>query len=282
MEFAGRVAVVTGAASGIGLGLARGAAARGMRVVVADVDEAALDAAASELADAGADVEAVIVDVSHAADVERLAERAFAAFGGVHLLCNNAGVGAGSSAWTSTYADWEWVLGVNLWGVIHGLRTFVPRMLERGELGHILNTASVAGLLPYFHSAPYQVSKHGVVALSEQLYYSLRHARADVGVSVLCPAWVRTQLVEHAQVRPADLQSLDADEPPSEADRRAMAQLQRLVESGIEPSELAEAAFQAIADGTFYIRTETDFDEAIRARMQAILDRTRPPKLPYV
>ncbi len=176
-DFRGKVAVVTGAASGIGRALAERCGREGMQVVLADIEEAALARAAAELKDAGAAVLAVHADVSKPADVERLASETLAAFGGVHLLCNNAGVGAGGAVWDSTQADWEWVLGVNLWGVIYGVRTFVPIMLRQDTDCHIVNTASVAGLLPYHFSAPYQVTKFAVVGLSENMYFPWRTSR---------------------------------------------------------------------------------------------------------
>ncbi len=168
-DFAGKVAVVTGAASGIGYALAERCVREGMKVVLADIEEPALAESARKLGAAGGTVVAVRTDVAQATDIEALARRTLEAFGAVHLLCNNAGVGAGGTVWESTLADWEWVLGVNLWGVIHGVRTFVPIMLGQNTEGHIVNTASVAGLLAYHPSASYQVTKHAVVALSDPL-----------------------------------------------------------------------------------------------------------------
>ena len=172
-EFRDKVAVVTGAASGIGRGLADRCVQEGMKVVLADIEEPALAQAESELKADGADVLAVLTDVSKASEVEALAQRTLEAYGAVHLLCNNAGVAAGSTAWESTINDWKWVLGVNLWGVIHGLQAFVPTMLEQDTESHIVNTASLAGLKSFFASAAYHVTKHAVVALSENLYYDL-------------------------------------------------------------------------------------------------------------
>ena len=173
-NFRGKVAVITGGASGIGLGLARKAASEGMRLVLADIEQGALDGAAAELRDLGAEVLPVRTDVSQLADVEALAEQAWARFGGVHLLCNNAGVGSsvGGSVLTGTIANWQWLLGVNLWGVIHGVHVFAPLLLEQNEPAHIVNTASVAGLIAG-HLGIYTVSKHAVVALSESLYEEL-------------------------------------------------------------------------------------------------------------
>ena len=178
-EFKDRVAVITGAASGIGRGLAERCAQEGMKVVLADVEEAALAQTALEFSAAGATLLAVRTDVSRAGDLETLAQQTLKAFGAVHLLVNNAGVGAGGTIWDSTLADWEWVIGVNLWGVIHGLRTFVPIMLAQTTEAHIVNTASIAGLLPYHPGASYQVTKHAVVALSEQLILFARHTASQ-------------------------------------------------------------------------------------------------------
>src|SRR5215213_2544837 len=211
-EFSGKVAVITGAASGIGRGLAEACAREGMKVVLADVDEAALAQAERELKDAGAEVLAVRTDVSKADDVEALARRALDAFGAVHLLFNNAGVGAGTTVWESTLADWEWVLGVNLWGVIHGVRTFVPLMLEQADECHIVNTASMAGLVSGPALGVYKVTKHGVVALSETLCCELAIMRSKIGVSVLCPGGVNTRIMDSERVRPAGLRNASAGE----------------------------------------------------------------------
>jgi NAD(P)-dependent dehydrogenase (short-subunit alcohol dehydrogenase family) len=205
-EFKDKVAVITGAASGIGRALAERCAHEGMKVVLADVDVDALATTVAALKATGAPVLAVVTDVSKAQDVDALAQRTLAAFGAVHLLCNNAGVWAGISAWDSSLADWEWVLGVNLWGVIHGIHTFVPLMLAQGTPGHIVNTASMAGLLTGRGPAVYRVSKHAVVALSEMLYHQLAHRGANVKVSVLCPGGVDTQIIDAARNRPESRQ----------------------------------------------------------------------------
>src|SRR5215469_10915747 len=204
-EFPDKVAVVTGAASGIGFALAERFAREGMKVVLADVEGDALARAEAELRGRGATVRAVRTDVRQAGEVAALAEQTLAAFGGVHVVCNNAGVVVFKSAWEHTLADWEWVLGVNLWGVIHGVRTFVPIMLRQGTEGHIVNTASMGGLVtgPFFGS--YIVSKHGVVALSEVLALELARIGAPVKVSVLCPNVVRTNLMDSARNRPLAL-----------------------------------------------------------------------------
>ena len=200
-EFKDCVAVITGAASGIGRGIAERCAQEGMKIVLADINEADLIRVEAELKATGAAVISVQTDVAKRSDVEALAQRTLDAFGGVHLLVNNAGVGAGSSVWDSTWNDWEWVIGVNLWGVIHGVKVFTPIMLAQHEACRIVNTSSKAGLIAYQPSAPYHVTKHAVVALSENLHRSLAEQKARVKVSVLCPGWVKTQIMSSARNR---------------------------------------------------------------------------------
>ena len=183
-DLPGRVAVVTGAAGGLGRAMAERFAAEGMRVVLSDIDRPGLDEVAAELGDAGAQVHAVAADVSAADDVGHLADEAFGRFGAVHLLCNNAGVVKSARAWDLTVDDWQWVLGVDLWSVVHGIRSFLPRMLAQGGSGHVVNTASMTGLLPMPRLAAYSTAKSGVVALSESLQHDLEAEGADIGVSV--------------------------------------------------------------------------------------------------
>src|SRR3954453_6260602 len=206
-SFQGKVAVVTGGASGIGRALAETFAGEGMQIVLADVQPEPLARVERALRDRGARVLAVQTDVSQAADVEALAAKTLEAFGAVHVVCNNAGVAVGKTTWEHTVADWEWVLGVNLWGVIHGIRTFVPIMLEQGTEGHIVNTASVAGLLASGFKPSYDVSKFGVVALSESLYRELEAIQAKVKVSVLCPGLVKTNIMASGRNRPGRLEN---------------------------------------------------------------------------
>lgn len=195
-EFKGKVAVITGAASGIGRGIAERCVSEGMKVVLADIDEANLSKAETELKTAGGTVLGVRTDVSKRSDVERLARQTLDAFGQVHLLFNNAGVAAGGAPWEATWNDWEWVTGVNLWGVIHGVKVFTPLMLAQNTECHIINTSSAAGLIAGGGSAPYAVTKHAVVALSESLYLTLEQRNSQIKVSVLCPGLVRTNIAD--------------------------------------------------------------------------------------
>jgi NAD(P)-dependent dehydrogenase (short-subunit alcohol dehydrogenase family) len=274
-EFRDKVAVVTGAASGIGRGLAARCVKEGMKVVLADVEEPALQQAAEELRAAGGRVLAVHTDVSKAKGVAALARQTLDAFGAVHLLCNNAGVAAGGSIWESTLADWEWVMGVNLWGTIHGLRTFVPIMLAQKTEGYVLNTASITGLLPYYHSAPYQISKHAVVALSENLHYSLQEQKVPIGVSVLCPGWVNTRIVEAGRNRPPELRNPMSGERPTPEQQAAYLEAVRTLQAGLSPEKVADLAFAGIREGRLYILTEAEFVPAIRERMEKMLQGHR-------
>lgn len=263
----GRAAVVTGAASGIGFGLSERFASEGMRVVMADIEEPALAEAAELLAGRGAEVLAVPTDVSQPEQVDALRDRALEAFGAVHVLCNNAGVaGLGATVWEVTRAEWEWVLGVNLWGVINGIRSFVPVLLQQ-DAAHVVSTASVAGLTAGV-LGPYSVSKHGVVALSEALYFQLQQQGPHVGVSVLCPGWVRTRIVDSERNKPAGLERR-TDMDPARAAAREMAR--QMIEAGMEPSQVAAHVVDAIRSQRFYVLTHPEMNEAIRGRAEEIL-----------
>lgn len=266
------VAVITGAASGIGRGLAERFAVEGMRVVLADVEEESLAKLAADLKDKGATILAVKTDVSNAAEVENLVVRTLDAFGGVHILCNNAGVVCNRLIWEHTLADWEWVLGVNLWGVIHGIRAFVPRMLAQGDACHIVNTASILGLVGGGGTGIYKVSKHGVVVLSETLADELAQKGANIQVHVLCPGWVRTGILDADRNRPDTLQNRETQMPSPLQTTGGSADARAEMEAGMSPAEVAAHVYNAIQTGTFYIHTHPEHKAEIRERMERILE----------
>ena len=282
-EFRYRVAGVTGAASGIGKAMAERFAAEGMKVVMADVEAPALDAAARELEDKGAAVFPYRADVSKAEDVEGLAKRVFDEFGEVHILCNNAGVGGGAGLmWDCTLADWQWVMGVNLWGVIHGVKFFLPRMIQQGTEAHVVNTASLAGLISGPGLAIYGVTKHAVVSLSETLFHELKLAGAKVRVSVLCPAWVNTKIMDSTRNRPDDLLN-KPEEEESLPGAEAMEQVVRgLLAQGLPPSEIGQKVFEAVRDEKFYILPHPQYTHMIRTRMEDILEGRDPTYTPMI
>ena len=277
-DFKDKVAVITGAASGIGLALAERCVQEGMKVVLADVEEAALAGATQTLRAAGAEVLAVPTDVSKAGDVEMLAERTLDVFGGVHLLCNNAGVGAGTTIWGSTLLDWQWVLGVNLWGVIHGVRVFVPIMLEQAADCHIVNTASVAGITSGPDIGIYRVTKHGVVALSETLHHELTEAGARVKVSVLCPGFVNTQIIDSDRNRPPELRDELADAEPIPEVEAMKEEMRQAISAGIPAAQVADRVFEAIRDEQFYILTHPELKPLVQLRMEDILLERNPQR----
>ena len=276
-EFSGKVAVVTGAASGIGRAMAERFAAEGMKVVLADVEKGALAQAAAEMKAGGATVLAVPTDVSRAADMAALARKTIDAFGTVHVLCNNAGVPpVVAPTWELTEADWQWVLGVNLWGVLHGIRVFVPIMLTQDSEGHVVNTASVAGLLSAPWAATYDVAKHGVVTLSESLHRELAAVGSKLKVSVLCPAWVKTQLMDGGRNRPAALRNQPG--PAAAAPQAALMEqaVRQLVAAGTEPAAIADRVLNAIMDEQFYILPHPEWKEQVRVRMEDIIEERNP------
>ena len=268
-ELRGKVAVVTGAASGIGLAVCRKAAAEGMRIVMADVEEPALKSAADDLAGQGADVLPVLTDVSEAASVIALRDAAVQQFGTVHLVHNNAGVSASGPVWSVPEVDWRWVIGVNLWGVVHGIRAFVPLLVDQGE-GHVVNTGSLAGLLTPPFMGVYNATKHAVVAISETLHKDLQVAGSPVGVSVLCPGFVRTGIGHSERNRPSW-----APAPPTDAG--ALLDVGRqLVAAGIDPAVVADAVFDAVKAGRFYIFTHPETKPAVAVRAKDILEERQP------
>jgi NAD(P)-dependent dehydrogenase (short-subunit alcohol dehydrogenase family) len=281
-DFEGKVAVVTGGASGIGLAMATRFAQEGMKIVLGDIEKPALEAAVASLRQQEFEVHGIITDVTQAASVENLARETIEKYGKVHVVCNNAGVG-GSRAlriWDATLDDWNWALNVNLWGVIYGVHTFVPLMLEQGEEGHIVNTASMAGLVQ--GNRVYSVTKHAVVALSEALYDGLLLEGGKVGASVLCPGLYFTNLSAAERNRPESLretpdQAKTTAADPAIAERAAM--LRDTI--GREPDDLAERVLQAIKDNQFYILTHDEYDDVIRERFENVLARRNPdPKGP--
>ncbi|HEV7735058.1 MAG TPA: SDR family NAD(P)-dependent oxidoreductase [Candidatus Binatia bacterium] len=271
-DLRGKTAVVTGGASGIGRAMAERFAAEGMRVVLADIEPAALEATAVALRAGGAEVLAVPTDVAQGAQVEALADRAVAAFGRVDVVCNNAGVAVSGPAWQHTVADWEWIIGVNLWGVIHGIRAFVPRMLAQGGPGHIVNTASVAGLTSNPMMGAYNVTKHAVVTLSETLHKDLDLVGASIKVSVLCPGFVQTQIADSDRNRPGALRN--ADEGPRAESMEQM--VRQALLSGLPPAQVAADVLDAIHEERFYILTHPEFAPLIRERVEDILEGRVP------
>jgi len=274
MELTGRVAVITGAGSGFGREFARLGAKRGLRLVLADINQSALDATVQELRDAGAEVLGMRTDVSSAEGMQALADATIAQFGQVHLLFNNAGVASGGLLWESTDADWQWVMGANVWSVIHAVRIFTPLMLAHGEAGHIVNTASAAGLLSAPNMGIYNVSKHAVVALSETLYHDLALVQAKIGVSVLCPAFVPTGIAHSHRNRPAELAN---SLPPTPSMLAAQQASVKAVESGrISAAEIAAITFAAIDAGQFYIVPHGKILDSVQQRMSDIVSCRNP------
>jgi NAD(P)-dependent dehydrogenase (short-subunit alcohol dehydrogenase family) len=270
----GRVAVVTGAASGIGLALSERFAAEGMRVVMADVEAAALERAAAAVRERAPAVLAVRVDVARPEDVERLADETYRTFGAAHVVCNNAGVAVIGAVHEHTLADWQWVMGVNLWGVIHGVRAFVPRMLAGGDEGHIVNTASMAGLTTAPYMAVYDVTKHGVVALSESMFKEFEATGAPLGVSVVCPGLIDTNIMRSARNRPPELADEGKAGPAAQAFGQALGD--RLT-TGYPPSEVADQVVRGIRERRFYIvPAQPEVRQFATVRAQDIIELRNP------
>ncbi|WP_175940298.1 SDR family oxidoreductase [Caballeronia sp. BCC1704] len=273
-RFEGKVAVITGAGSGFGREFAYKAASLGMKLVLADIDDAALAATVDAVRAQGGDALGVRTDVSDAAQVDALAQAALDAYGGVHLLFNNAGVGAGGFVWENSAKDWQWVFGVNVMGVANGVRAFTSIMLKQAEPAHIVNTASVAGMLAAPAMGVYNASKHAVVALTETLYHDLRLAGASIGVSLLCPAFVPTGIANAERSRP---DALANDAPLTASQKMAARQLARAVESGrLSARDIAEMTFDAVRDGRFYVITHPGIMASIRLRLDDIAQLRNP------
>ena len=282
-DFTDKVAVITGGAGGLGRELARKAAAARMKIVIGDVQQDALDATVAELAATGAAVIGQLCDVRRGEQVEALAQTAMNQFGAVHVLFNNAGVGSAGLVWENSVADWEWVLGVNVWGVIHGIRVFTPIMLEcakrePGYEGHIVNTASMAGLLNAPAMGVYNVSKHAVVSLSESLYHDLQLVDAPIAASVLCPYFFPTDIHQSHRNRPDDVKMTAA---PTKSQMAAQALVGHAVTSGkVTAEQVAALTFDAIANMQFYVFSHPEALAGVKVKRDEVLN-SRNPSDPY-
>ena len=276
-DFKGKTAVITGAGSGFGLASARIGASLGMQLVLIDVQQDTLDAANAELQAAGAQTLALRLDVSDAAQMEAMADSVKSRWGAPHLVFNNAGVGSGGLIWENTTQDWDWVLGVNLMGVVHGVRLFTPMMLEAAAQdaawqGHIVNTASMAGLLNPPNMGVYNVSKHAVVALSETLYQDLRLVTGQIGASVLCPYFVDTGISQSFRNRPANMEG-----NPTRSQKVQHAMISKAVASGkVSAAEVAQLVFDAVANNQFYIYSHPKAIGAVQTRLEDVLQARNP------
>lgn len=267
----GKVAVVTGAASGIGLALARRFASSGMNVVMADVEEGRLEEAAASVSILGGEAVGIPIDVSDESAVQDLAAKVMERFGAIHVLCNNAGVAARSDPWFGPLSAWEWVFGVNLWGVIHGVRAFLPLMAAQPE-GHIVNTASMAGLVPGVGPV-YDATKHAVVAITEDLYRTAKLAGLPIGVSVLCPGWVRTGIIDADRNWPARLGERPPDSPEAAV---TTPMVRRVIDEGATPAAVADAVADAVEAERFWVFTGPEWLELAVRRWHGIADGQNP------
>lgn len=277
----GKVAVITGAASGLGLGIVRACAARGMKLALADIQDCELDRIAGELQKSGLDVLAVKTDVAEADDMGFLAHCVYQRFGEVHYLFNNAGVLGKTSMLDAMLKDWEWIIGVNIWGVIHGIRTFVPRMLEGGKDGCIINIAGGAGFRSGSGMAIYRMTKHAVVALSESLYHELAITGSKIKVSVVSPGFIKTSIMEAEKSRPSRLQNIARPPTDNPAEDAIMGFFNRQVDNGSEPKAIAENIWAGIDTQKFYIFTPSLSEDiltrkAIQCRFEAIMAGENP------
>ncbi len=274
----GKVAVVTGAGSGIGLAISHALAEAGCSVVLADVQVDALELAAEAVAEHGVETLAVRVDVSSREQVEELARSTLDRFGGVHVVCNNAGVAGGGDPWLGPLEGWEWTMGVNFWGVVYGVRTFLPHIVMSGG-GHIVNTASIAGLYPGFGPS-YDASKHAVVAITEGLYHTLRDAQMPVGVSCLCPGWVKTGIIDADRNWPSEFGEVPQLDPGAEI---AKGYIRRAIDEGMQPAAVADMVVSAIRDDRYWIFPNPEFVDMAMERFHQIgegSDPVRPEEVP--
>jgi NAD(P)-dependent dehydrogenase (short-subunit alcohol dehydrogenase family) len=273
-QFEGKTAVVTGAASGIGRALAERFANARMQVVLADIEKEALDRAVHELEERQHRVIGVVTNTMVRDSVQALAKKAIDEFGKVHIVCNNAGIAAMAGGmkpiWEVSDRDWQWVMGVNFYGVLYGIQAFVPHMLTHGEEGHIVNTASLAGVMP--GGGTYGVSKHGVLSLTESLHQSLTMQNAKIGASVLCPGFVNTNIFDAERNRPKDLATVPGAEPAPEMREMGRAMLA----AGKQPADVADIVFKSIEEDRFYILPHPAWDPIVRNRVDAILARGAP------
>ena len=270
-DFKGKTAVITGAASGIGYALAEKFANKGMNIVLADIELDALDIDVKKISDIGVESFGINIDVMHKDSVEHLFNESVKAFSKVHILCNNAGVAStvvADGIWELDEKDWDWVLGVNFYGTLYGIQSFVPHMINHKEEGHVLNTISLAGILP--GEAIYGVSKHAALALSESLWQGLKNIKSNIGASVLCPGFVNTNIIESNRNRPDHLSS--SNKTNFILKKLASSVLKR----GKEPNEIADTTFDAIKQNHFYILPHTSYDDMIKERFSRILARTEP------
>ena len=279
-EFKDRVAVVTGAASGMGLAFAHKFAEEGMSVVLADIEAEALSMAEAAVKAHGGKVAAVRTNVMTEQDIENLANTAFNTFGNVHILVNNAGVAASAATlrsrpWETPMSDWEWTWGVNFMGVLYGIRAFIPRMLENGEEGHIVNTASMAGLLT--GANPYNVSKHSVVCLTEGIYKEFKGMGAKLSASVLCPGLIKTAILDAERNRPPEFGPATETGAQRSEVQQFSAMFTAAINSGYKPEDVAQQVFEAIRDDKFYIfPAQENILGSVRARMEDIINQRNP------
>jgi NAD(P)-dependent dehydrogenase (short-subunit alcohol dehydrogenase family) len=269
-DLAGRVAVITGAGSGMGKAFAQRFAAEGMKVVAADIQPDALEATVRDIKAAGHEVDGVFVDVASAESVRGLADEAFSRFGAVHLLCNNAGVEGylDGAIWEATDRDWEWTVGVNFWSVVHGIRAFVPRMLASGEPGHVVNTCSMTSIVAAGNM--YSVTKQAVLAVTELLEADLRKRHAPIGVTALCPGTIATNLFHGSRNRPAELRNPGSPEPAGDG-RELRERMHAVLAAGMPPAEVADKLVSAIRGGGLYLLTDHEWDERAEERHRAIM-----------
>lgn len=280
-DFENKVAVITGAASGIGLGIAEHCAKLGMKIVLADIEEEALLSLEKKMKLDGLEFLSILTDISKLEDVQSLANATIDHFGQVDLLFNNAGVATGTAIWENTAKDCEWVIGVNLWGVVHCIRQFVPIMLKQNSPCHIVNTSSVTGISTYHPSSIYHLTKHGILALSEQIYHELKIRGANINVSVLCPGFVNTRIMDAERNRPGHYKN-DNSTIKKASDRDEMEEaFRRMIEEGMSPAKVAQITFEAIKKEQFYIFTHPEMLNLARLRMKNIMQMSNPEIPPF-